>query len=176
MLQTRIGLTVANEETADVVLRSRRWGKWVMRKPPGRGVIRIDQYQPMQFYLVTEEMEHEWLAGSTQPILPIPEEEALLVKRSLEEEGGRFTQALLQVWGMGSREARSLLERYEARGWVEQDPQRSNGRYITEKLALLATPRGDLVTNRQTRQTPTNPQIWGQTADKPRQTPDFAGA
>lgn len=164
MLQTRIGLTVANEETAQVVLRSRRWGKWVLGKPAGRGVIRIDQYQPMQFYLVTDELEREWLSGATQPVSPIPEEEALLVRRSLEEEGGRFTQGLLQLWGMGSREARSLLERYQARGWVEQDPTRSNGRYITEKMALL-------LTNRQTRQTPTNPQMWGQTTDKPPQTP-----
>lgn len=163
MLQTRIGLTVANEETAQVVLRSRRWGKWVMGKPAGRGVIRIDQYQPMQFYLVTEEMEREWLSGATQPISTIPEEEAELVRRSLEEEGGRFTQGLLQLWGLGPREARSLLERYEARGWVEQDPKRSNGRYVTEKLSAL-------VTNRQTRQTPSNPQMLGQTADKPRQT------
>lgn len=171
MLQTRIGLTVANEETAQVVLRSRRWGKWVMNRPAGRGVIRIDAYQPMQFYLVTDELEREWLSGATQPVSPIPEEEALLVRRSLEEEGGRFTQGLLQLWGMGSREARSLLERYQARGWVEQDPTRSNGRYITEKLGVLVTPRGDLTTNRQTRQTPTNPQMWGQTADKPTQTP-----
>lgn len=166
MLQTRIGLTVANEETAQVVLRSRRWGKWVLGKPAGRGVIRIDQYQPMQFYLVTDELEREWLSGATQPVSPIPEAEAVLVKRSLEQEGGRFTQGLLQLWGLGQREARSLLERYEARGWIEQDPNRSNGRYVTEKLSVL-------LTNRQTRQTPTNPQMWRQTADKPRQTPEF---
>lgn len=169
MLQTRIGLTVANEETAQVVLRSRRWGKWVMGKQPGLGVIRIDQYQPMQFYLVTDEMEREWLSGATQPISPIPEDEAALVRRSLEKEGGRFTQGLLQLWGLGAREARSLLERYEARGWVEQDPQRSNGRYITGKLA-------GIVSIRQTRQTASNPQIWGQTADKPRPTQNMGMA
>lgn len=169
MLQTRIGLTVANEETAQVVLRNRRWGKWVMGKPAGRGVIRIDQYQPMQFYLVTEEMEREWLSGATQPVSPIPEDEASLVRRSLEEEGGRFTQGLLQAWGLGPREARSLLERYEARGWAVQDPQRSNGRYITEKLA-------GILSNRQTRQTPSNPHIWSQTDVKPSQTPEFGMA
>lgn len=164
MLQTRIGLTVANEETAQVVLRSRRWGKWVMGKSAGRGVIRIDQYQPMQFYLVTEEMEREWLSGATQPVSPIPEEEALLVRRSLAEEGGRFTQGLLQLWGLEPYAARTLLERYEARGWVIQDPKRKNGRYITEKLGLL-------VANTQTAQTTANTHILPQTDRNLSQTP-----
>lgn len=164
MLQTRIGLTVANEETAGVVLRSRRWGKWVMGKPAGRGVIRIDQYQPMQFYLVTDELEREWLSGATQPVSPIPEDEALLVKRSLEEEGGRFTQGLLQLWGLEPYAARTLLERYEARGWVIQDPKRKNGRYITDKLGLL-------VANTQTAQTIANTHISPQTGRKLSQTP-----
>jgi hypothetical protein len=172
MLQTRIGLTTANEETANVVLRSRRWGKWVMGKPTGRGVIRIDQYQPMQFYLVTEEMEREWLSGATQPISPIPEDEAALVRRALEKEGGRFTQGLLQSWGVEAWTARSMLERYEKRGWVAKDPKRGNGRYITEKLSLL-------VSNPQTAQTVSNrlkPTEITANRPQPTQTPYFGYA
>lgn len=169
MLQTRIGLTVANEETAQVVLRSRRWGKWVMGKPAGRGVIRIDQYQPMQFYLVTEEMEREWLSGATQPVSPIPEEEAVIVQRVIEENDGKMTAGMLTLWGMGHREARNLVERYEARGWLVKDPSQGNARVVTEKLT-------NILPNRQSRQSLPNPQIACQTAAKPRQTPDFAGA
>lgn len=169
MLQTRIGLTVANEETAQVVLRSRRWGKWVMGKPAGRGVIRIDQYQPMQFYLVTDELEREWLSGATQPVSPIPEEEAVIVQRVIEENGGKMTAGMLSLWGMGHREARNLVERYEARGWLVKDPSQGNARVVTEKLT-------NILPNRQSRQSLPNPQIACQTAAKPRQTPDFAGA
>jgi hypothetical protein len=144
MLQTRIGLTTANEATADVVLRSRRWGKWVMGKSAGRGVIRIDQYQPMQFYLVTEEMEREWLSGATQPISPLPESEALLVKRAIDENDSKMTTALLESWGIGHREARSLVENYERRGWLAKDPARGNARVITTKLATLLQTRQSL--------------------------------
>lgn len=169
MLQTRIGLTVANEETAQVVLRSRRWGKWVLGKPAGRGVIRIDQYQPMQFYLVTDELEREWLSGATQPVSPIPEDEARIVQRVLDENDGKMTAGMLTLWGMGHREARNLVERYEARGWLVKDPSQGNARVVTEKLT-------NILPNRQSRQSLPNPQIDCQTAAKPRQTPDFEGA
>lgn len=156
MLQTRIGLTVANEETAQVVLRSRRWGRWVLGKPAGRGVIRIDQYQPMQFYLVTDELEREWLSGATQPVSPIPEEEARIVQRVLDENDGKMTAGILTLWGMGHREARNLVERYEARGWLVKDPSQGNARVVTEKLT-------NILPNRQSRQSLPNPQIACQT-------------
>lgn len=168
MLQTRIALSYANQEAANVVLRSHRWGKWVMGKPQGRGVIRIDQYQPMQFYRVTEEQEAEWLRGKAEPASPLPERELLLVKRSLDEQEGKMTLGLLMDWGMGQQDAKRLVSAWELRGWLAQDATRGNARYITPKLA-------DLVTNRQTRQTPTNPNIWQQTANKPQQTQYFAG-
>lgn len=166
MLQTRIGLTVANEETAQVVLRNRRWGKWVMGKPAGRGVIRIDQYQPMQFYLVTEEMEREWLSGATQPISPIPEDEAELVQRAIEENDGKMTVGWLTLWGMGHREARMMVYSYEKRGWLAKDPSQGNARVVTEKLA-------NILPNRQTRQSLPNPQTDCQSTAKACQAPDM---
>jgi hypothetical protein len=169
MLQTRIGLTVASEQTSAVVLRSSHWGKWVIGKPAGRGVLRTNQYQPMQFYLVTEEMEREWLAQSVVTPAPLPDAEALLVKRALEDAGGKMTLGLLMEWGLGQREARRLLDTYEARGWLERDASEGNARKVSPKLA-------DLLTNRQSRQSLTNPYIWRQTADKPRQTLNMEGA
>ena len=169
MLQTRIALSYANQEAANVVLRSHRWGKWVMGKPQGRGVIRIDQYVPMQFYRVTEEQEAEWLSrAGNQPAAPLPDDELLLVKRSLEEAEGKMTIGLLQLWGMGPRQARTLVEQWELRGWLAQDATKGNARYITPKLA-------DLVSNRQTRQTLSNPDFMRQTAVKPGQTATYAG-
>lgn len=175
MFPTRLCLRVADNTSGSVTLNSTTWGKQAMSlKNPGRAILFANgKFEKVQTYYVPPEMEREWLSagegGEAAVVSPLPEEEAELVNRSLDKEGGRFTQGLLQLWGLGPREARSLLERYEARGWVEQDPKRSNGRYITEKLAVLAT-------NRQTRQTTSNPQIGGQTPDKPRQTPDMAVA
>jgi len=171
MLQTRIGLTTANEEAASVVLRSRRWGKWVMGKPAGRGVIRIDSYQPMQFYLVTEEMEREWLSGSVTTPSPLPENEVSLVKRSMAEQGGKMSIPLLVGWGMEEREARGLVEEWELRGWLAKDALQKNARFITPKLA-------DFVSNGQTGQTASSTQMWRQTDVKLRQTPNLglAGA
>jgi DNA segregation ATPase FtsK/SpoIIIE-like protein len=169
MLQTRIALTTANEETAQVVLRSRRWSKWVMGKPAGRGVIRIDQYQPMQFYLITEEKEREWLSGSVAIPTPLPEDEASLVKRSLEEEEGKMSIPLLMRWGIDEWRARTMLEDYERRGWVSKDANQKNARCITPKLAVL-------VSNTQTAQTASSTQIRPQTGLKLSQTPDLMGA
>jgi hypothetical protein len=97
---------------------------------------------------------------------PLSEAEALLVKRSLSEAGGKMTVGMLTLWGLGAREARTLVEAWEAAGWLEKDARQGNARVITAKL-------GDLVSNRQTAQTTSNPQIWSQTAVKPQQTLDM---
>lgn len=150
MLQTRIGLTVASEQTSAVVLRSLMWGKRVMGKPAGRGVMRTNRYEPMQFYLVTEKMEREWLGQTVVTPEPLPEGEMEMVERALREAGGKMTLDLLMGWGMGYREARRMVETYEARGWLEQDATQGNARVVTSKLA-------DFLPNRQTRQTLPNP-------------------
>lgn len=162
MLQTRIGLTVATEQTGTVVLRSSRWGKWVMGKPAGRGVLRTNNYQPMQFYLVTDDMEREWLGQSVQAPAPLPEKEALLVKRSLAEAEGKMTIGLLTQWGLGQQESRRLMDAWETRGWLTRDTTQGNARVITPKLV-------DLLTNRQSQQSPTNPYIWRQSLNKAQQ-------
>lgn len=166
MLQTRIGLRTANEESSAAVLRSHRWGKWVMGKAVGRGVIRVDQYQPMQFYKIDEEMESEWLSKKIESPSPLSESEALLVKRSLEEAEGKMTIDLLTEWGMGQREARRLVESWESAGWLERDPYKGNARLVTPVLAGFADKATNLTK-------PTSPQIWRQSPDKAIQTPDM---
>ncbi|RJP51158.1 MAG: hypothetical protein C4583_09215 [Anaerolineaceae bacterium] len=159
MLQTRIGLTVASEQTSAVVLRSLMWGKRVMGKPAGRGVMRTNRYEPMQFYLVTEKMEREWLGQTVVTPEPLPEKEAALVMRAIQDAEGRMSIPLLREWGLEEREARSLVEMYELRGWLEKDPQQKNARFVTAKLALL-------VSNCQTGQTVSSTQMWSQTGVK----------
>lgn len=150
MLQTRIGLNATTEQMGAVILRSTRWGRWVMGKPVGRGVLRTSNYQQMQFYQVTEDMERTWLSQSVTSPAPIVEQEAALVDRAMQETDGKMTIDLLMGWGMGQREARRLVETWELRGWLVQDAKRGNARFVTQKLA-------NLVTNRQTRQTASNP-------------------
>lgn len=159
MLQTRIALTVASEQTSAVVLRSMMWGKRVMGKPAGRGVMRTNRYQPMQFYLVTEEMEREWL-GNREIAAPLSEGEAEIVRRSIAEAEGKMSIPMLVEWGRTERDARNLVEAWELRGWLAKDPMRGNARFVTAKLAFL-------VSNRQTGQTASSHQMWRQTDVKP---------
>lgn len=168
MLQTRIGMTVAAEQTSAVVLRSSHWGRWVIGKPAGRGVLRTNRYQPMQFYLVTEEMEREWLGQNVTTPAPLPESESDLVKRAMEDEGGKMTLVKLVEWGLTQWDARMLLERYERCGWLEKDSRQGNARKVTPKLA-------GLVSNLQTAQTAANPYQWPQTDLKPSQTLNMEG-
>lgn len=100
------------------------------------------------------------------PASPLTDDEALLVKRSLSEAGGKMTLPLLMGWGMGQQEAKRLVAGWEMRGWLEKDISQGNARVITAKL-------GNLVTNRQSQQTPTIPQKWQQTAQQSQQTLDF---
>ena len=168
LFQTRIGLSAANEEASTVVLRSRRWGRWVLGKPAGRGVIRITEYQPMQFYKITDEQEAEWLSGTVATLAPLSDEDRDLVQRSLDEAEGKMTIPLLVEWGMKEREARSLVESWELRGWLAKDPAQKNSRFITPKLA-------GLLSNGQTGQTASSTHIWSQTDVKLPQTPYVAG-
>ena len=168
MLQTRIGLATATEQTSMTVLKSSRWGRWVMGKPAGRGILRTGKYQPMQFYLISDEMEREWL-GRQPVLLPVPNDEVEYVRRAMDESDGKMTIELLIGWGMNEWAASSLLERYETRGWLEKDPGQKNARYITPKLA-------DLLSNTQTSQTASNTHLWSQTGSNWSQTPDMAGA
>jgi len=166
MMQTRIALPMIDENSGYVVTRSRTWGKWVIGKQAGRGVLRTNVYTPIQFYLVMPEQEAEWLVSKkTITASPLPEKEMVLVQRSLTETKGKMTLVLLQGWGLSEWEARSLLERYEARGWVEKNPRQGNARCLTAKLT-------DLLSNHQTAQSRSIPQIEAQTILKASQLPD----
>jgi hypothetical protein len=169
MLQTRIALPMIDEGSGYVVTRSHTWGKWVIGKSAGRGVLRTNQYTPMQFYLVTPEMEAEWLASNAPAVSPLPEDEMEIVVRSLSDANGKMTIPLLKGWGVDEWKARTLLEKYELRGWLAKNPQQGNARCVTPKLA-------DLLSNHQTPQSPSNPQIWSQTLLKPSQTLNMEGA
>ncbi|PJF23848.1 MAG: hypothetical protein CUN53_20815, partial [Phototrophicales bacterium] len=51
MLPTRIALSVADDTSGRVVLDSDQWGRWVIGKRPGRGVLKMSKYLPVQFYV-----------------------------------------------------------------------------------------------------------------------------
>lgn len=171
MFPTRLCLRVADDTSGRVTLDDHRWGRQAMKfKNPGRAILRAGQYQALQVYKVTTEQEAEWLSGLTgEPLSPLPEEEMLLVKRAIEETEGKMSIPLLVKWGLREREARRIVETYEARGWLEQDTMQGNARVVTSKLA-------DLVSSCQTCQTLSSPQMERQTAIKPCQTLNMAGA
>lgn len=60
-----------------------------------------------------------------------------LAQRALAEEKGKMSIPLLVSWGMPERRARALVEAWELRGWLRQDPSRQNARYITPKFQDL---------------------------------------
>jgi hypothetical protein len=141
MLQTRIALRVADDTSGGVVLDNRHWGKWVIGKPPGRGVLKTDRYTPMQFYRVTPEQEREWLA-TTQAPSPLTLLERKMVVYALAELGGAFKLRELAA-AFDDQEAtewkvRKLAEKWEARGWLEAGRDAVSSRLISPKLADLA--------------------------------------
>ncbi len=168
MFPTRLCLRVADDTSGRVTLDDHRWGRQAMKfKNPGRAVLHAGTYQTMQLYKVTSAQELEWMTGVTgEPLSPLPDDEMKIVERALSETNGKMTISLLMEWGTQEWSARSLLERYELRGWVEK---RDNARWVTRKLA-------DLLSNAQTAQTTSNQYPWSQTTLKPSQTPYLAGA
>lgn len=61
-------------------------------------------------------------------------QEQELIERALNEAEGKMSIPLLVSWEMPERGARSLVESWEMRGWLRQDPTRQNARYVTPKL------------------------------------------
>lgn len=64
-------------------------------------------------------------------------QEMKLAQRALNEADGKMSIPLLVSWGLPERGARSLVEGWELRGWLRQDPARQNARYITPKLVAI---------------------------------------
>jgi len=138
LLQTRIALSSLS---GAVVLRSHSWGKWTEGKPAGRGVLRTNKFEPIQFYLVAEETPAKLepaaeMAPSKKPC-PIPAQEAELVRRAIAEASGKMTMDLLTQWGLSQDEARDLGSRYEALGWLIKDPKRGNARFVADELIAI---------------------------------------
>ncbi|MEW6403213.1 MAG: hypothetical protein AB1649_15565, partial [Chloroflexota bacterium] len=80
-------------------------------------------------------------------------QEQELVERALNQAEGKMSIPLLVSWGMSERRARSLVESWEMRGWLRQDPSRQNARYVTQKLL-------EILSNSQSGQTVSSTSSW----------------
>ena len=120
-----------------------------VRIPESRpGLACTDRWGLVQaFYL-----DKGWLGqGKPQDVLNTQEQE--LAQRSLNEASGKMSIPLLVSWDLTERSARSLVESWELRGWLRQDPARQNARCITPKLV-------DILSNGQSRQTASSLSSW----------------
>lgn len=173
MFPSRLCLRVADDTSGRVTLGDSHRGKEPMKfKTQGRAILLANgMYQKVQLYYVSPEQQRAWLGteAHSSPPAPLPEDELLLVKRSLEHEEGRLSIPLLVSWGKTERDARTLVETWELRGWLMKDAARKNARYITEKLT-------ELLSNGQTGQTGSNTHLWAQTGVKLGQTPNMGVA
>jgi hypothetical protein len=108
------------------------------------GLACTDRWGPVQtFYL-----DKRLLARvGTQSMLS--EFDFQLAQRALSEAEGKMSIPLLVSWGIPERRARALVEAWELRGWLRQDPARQNARYITSKFQ-------DLMSSSQNRQAGSN--------------------
>jgi hypothetical protein len=91
--------------------------------------------------------------GQIGPRAVLSRQEQELAQRSLNEADGKMSIPLLVSWGLPERWARSLVESWELRGWLRQDPIRQNARYITPKLL-------EILSNSQSSQTMSSTSNW----------------
>jgi len=138
---TRVSFRVNDDTSASVVLDSNDWGRKAMQLSlPGRGILRLDggTIQEFQAYHLPEERLATLLSsGAPVSVRPLSDGERSLVQRALQETGGRMTQEDLLTWGLQPRPARRLAESWERKGWLAQDANRKNARYITPALLDL---------------------------------------
>jgi DNA segregation ATPase FtsK/SpoIIIE-like protein len=101
-----------------------------VRIPESRpGLACTDRWGPVQtFYLDKQQITQVGI----QTILG--DQEQSLALRAVAESEGKMSIPLLIEWGVPERKARSLVEGWELRGWLHQDPTRQNARYITPKF------------------------------------------
>ena len=93
------------------------------------------------------------LFGQSKPQDVLNTQEQELAQRAMHEAGGKMSIPLLVSWDLTERSARSLVESWELRGWLRQDPARQNARCITPKLV-------DILSNGQSRQTASSLSSW----------------
>ena len=138
MLQTRLALSTPEENSGAVVLRSSRWGRWVMDQPSGRGVLKAQgKITPIQFYLVTDDQQREWLATLESPG-PLTQDEIAYVTYALEQGGTFRISALVGHFGVGEWAMRKLAKSWEQRGWLDAGKSASDPRMVNETLIELA--------------------------------------
>jgi hypothetical protein len=128
-----------------------------------QGRVVTNKWGRLQMYYLDKSRLGQSTAVPQEPTSPLTDDEALLVKRSLEEAGGKMTLGLLMGWGMGQQEAKRLVDGWEKCGWLAKDAAQGNARVVTAELA-------NLVTNRQSQQTASNPHIWQQSPTSRQQT------
>ena len=165
---TRISLRVADDTSGRVVLNNPRWGKAMMKvTQPGRAVVFLDgRFTRTQFYKLDEDRIIPMLLSGSGPAAALSEQDRKIAEFARQNDD-KLTVEVLTGYGMGQQEARRLQNNWRARGWAFNDPKRSNGLYITPELI-------DLLTNRQTQQTPTNPQQTQQTGLQTQRAPEAA--
>ncbi len=80
--------------------------------------------------------------GNPERVLPvITDFERNLFERARDLHNGKLSREVLMSLGVGQQEARRLQTDWRMRGWAWNDPQRANGLYMTDKLAVLLTNR-----------------------------------
>lgn len=130
-----------------------------VRIPESRpGLACTDRWGLVQTFYLDKRM-----FGQVGPRSVLSRQEQELVERALNEAEGKMSIPLLVSWGMPERGARSLVESWELRGWLRQDPSRQNARYITPKLkALLAAfdSNAKSLSNSQSSQTASSTSSW----------------
>jgi len=138
---TRVSFRVNDDTSAAVVLDSNDWGKKAMRlAQPGRGILRLDGGSPQIFqsyHLPEERLAGLLASGKPVKASPLSDDERRLVQHALADTGGRMTQDDLVSWGLAPRQARRLAETWEIKGWLAQDPNRKNARYVTPALQKI---------------------------------------
>jgi hypothetical protein len=103
------------------------------------GLAVTDRWGPVQTYYLDKRILID--VGQTQAAATLPENERGIAQRALAQEG-KVTLGDLKRWGLGTGEARRLLDDWRLRGWVAKDPERNNAHYVTAKLAGLARKTG----------------------------------
>jgi len=104
----------------------------ISARHPGRAVTDHDGW--LQTYYLDK-------ASIGQPTSLLANDNFDLARRALTECDGYISIPVLKRWGLREREARSLLDSWEQRGWVQRDPARANSRKITAKLLAILSNR-----------------------------------
>jgi hypothetical protein len=138
MLQTRLALSTPDENSGRVVLRNTQLGRWVMDQPSGRGVLKArGKFQRMQFYLVTDEQQREWLSTQETPG-PLTAEEIAYVDFALEQDAEFKISTLVEKFGKSEWVFRKLAKAWEQRGWLIPGRSAADPRVMSETLIELA--------------------------------------